>query len=39
VNYKKWGWFRVNAIQEVQFDENASDSLIFQENFKQMFFN
>lgn len=33
---KKWGWFKVDSIQDVNFNENAWDSLIFKETQKTM---
>lgn len=33
---KKWGWFKVDSIQDVQFNSNAFKSLIFSETYKSM---
>lgn len=33
---KKWGWFKVDSIRDVDFNENAWDSLILRETQKTM---
>ncbi|KAI8625310.1 P-loop containing nucleoside triphosphate hydrolase protein [Xylariaceae sp. FL1651] len=38
-NEKKWGWFRVDTIQDVRFDEEAFDSLIIQDDMKEMLYS
>ncbi|KAI3316819.1 P-loop containing nucleoside triphosphate hydrolase protein [Xylariaceae sp. AK1471] len=39
LNEKKWGWFRVDTIRDVEFDEDAFDSLILQDGVKQMLYS
>ena len=36
LNTKQWGWFKVDTIQDIDFNEDAFDSLILQDNVKQM---
>jgi hypothetical protein len=36
LNDKKWGWFEVAAIQDIEFNEGAFDALIFEEVKKKM---
>lgn len=33
---KKWGWFKVDSVRDVEFNRNAWDSLIFNETYKTM---
>lgn len=33
---KKWGWFNIDSIRDVEFNDNAFDSLIFSETYKTM---
>lgn len=33
---KKWGWFPVDSIQDIEFNTKAFDSLIFSETHKAM---
>ncbi|KAI0097474.1 P-loop containing nucleoside triphosphate hydrolase protein [Nemania sp. FL0031] len=35
LNEKKWGWFEAHTIRDVEFDEDAFDSLILQDGMKQ----
>ncbi|KAH6876627.1 P-loop containing nucleoside triphosphate hydrolase protein [Thelonectria olida] len=36
LQHHKWGWFGVNTIQEVEFDDDAFSCLIIQPKFKDM---
>lgn len=36
LNDKKWGWFKVDTIQDIDFNDDAFDSLIFQDDPKRM---
>ncbi|RYP73909.1 hypothetical protein DL771_003351 [Monosporascus sp. 5C6A] len=36
LNDKKWGWFEVDTIQDIDFNEDAFDSLIFHDDFKHL---
>ncbi|KAI1127960.1 P-loop containing nucleoside triphosphate hydrolase protein [Nemania abortiva] len=35
---KKWGWFEVDLIQDVEFDESSFDSLILQGGIKEILY-